>query len=194
MNNKDSVLKKEFKGSDVQRLRNLVNKKFGEGTKAQVGYDSDNTVLRKEGDIWNEGNKTWTIKNGIRRNVTKFEGFKKIISAPDFCPKCNKFMNYYMDKKVYLLHNQCLDCYSQFESELKRLGKFEEYEKNQVKNNVKAYISDLESKFQEYLNETMTFMSEQGDAESWQGDINKEQVTQEFNDYIASIKSQFDID
>ncbi len=35
---KDSLLKKEFKQSDVQRVRNLVNKDFTSKTKIQSGY------------------------------------------------------------------------------------------------------------------------------------------------------------
>ena len=34
----ESLLKKEFKKSDVERVRNLVNKDFTAGTKKQSGY------------------------------------------------------------------------------------------------------------------------------------------------------------
>ena len=34
----ESLLKKEFKKSDVQRVRNLVNKDFTSKTKQQAGY------------------------------------------------------------------------------------------------------------------------------------------------------------
>ena len=55
---KDSLLKKEFKQSDVQRVRNLVNKDFTSKTKIQTGY-SKNNKRYKEGDVWEEGSKTW---------------------------------------------------------------------------------------------------------------------------------------
>ena len=35
---KETLLKKEFKQSDVQRVRNLVNKDFTSGVKVQAGY------------------------------------------------------------------------------------------------------------------------------------------------------------
>ena len=35
---KETLLKKEFKESDVQRVRNLVNKDFTSGVKVQTGY------------------------------------------------------------------------------------------------------------------------------------------------------------
>ena len=34
----ESLLKKQFKESDLQRARNLVNKKFGDKTRIQTGY------------------------------------------------------------------------------------------------------------------------------------------------------------
>ena len=36
--NNDSVLKKEFKERDVQRLRNIVSKNYSDRTLTQVGY------------------------------------------------------------------------------------------------------------------------------------------------------------
>jgi len=46
----ESVLKKEFKEADLQRLRNLVQGKTGERTSVSSGYTKDH-VDRKEGEI-----------------------------------------------------------------------------------------------------------------------------------------------
>ena len=60
--NNDSVLKKEFKKSDVERVRNLVRKDYTSSTKQQTGYKK--SIKRyKEGEVWNENGKQWTIKN-----------------------------------------------------------------------------------------------------------------------------------
>ena len=56
----ESLLKKEFKQSDVQRVRNLVNKNFTSKTKSQTGYKKS-SQRHQEGDIWEEGGKQWTI-------------------------------------------------------------------------------------------------------------------------------------
>ena len=46
---KETLLKKEFRESDVKRVRNLVNKDFTSSTKIQSGYKK--TIGRhKEGD------------------------------------------------------------------------------------------------------------------------------------------------
>ena len=45
---KESLLKKEFKHSDVQRVRNLVNKDFNSKTKLQSGYKKSFNTIKKE--------------------------------------------------------------------------------------------------------------------------------------------------
>ena len=61
----DNLLKKEFKTRDVQRMRNIITKKTGDKTGVQVGYTAD-YIEHKEGDVWEENGKKWTIKNGMR--------------------------------------------------------------------------------------------------------------------------------
>ena len=41
----------------------------------------------KEGDTWLESGKTWTIKNGVKKTVTKMDAFRKQIITPIAC-KC----------------------------------------------------------------------------------------------------------
>ncbi len=62
---KDSVLKKDFKQKDVQRLRNLVQGKHDEKTTVSVGYERKKD-FHVEDDIWEEDGRTWTIQNGIK--------------------------------------------------------------------------------------------------------------------------------
>ena len=62
MQHKFAGLKKEFERKDVERVRNLVQGKVGSSAENQVGYQKK-TIERKEGDVWTEKKKTWTIKN-----------------------------------------------------------------------------------------------------------------------------------
>ena len=73
---KENVLKKDFKKQDVERIRNLVQGKYGEKTRSSVGF-SKKDEFHQEGDIWESDGRTWTIKNGIRQNVTKLDKAKK---------------------------------------------------------------------------------------------------------------------
>ena len=62
----DNVLRKEFSKKDVQRARNLVQGKAGDRTTEGIGY-SKKDMFYKEGDIWEENGRKWTIKEGIKK-------------------------------------------------------------------------------------------------------------------------------
>jgi hypothetical protein len=63
------MLKKEFKRKDINRARNLIMGKTGASTGTQIGYSKE-TKDYKEGDVWVEDKKTWTIKNGIKQTIS----------------------------------------------------------------------------------------------------------------------------
>ena len=63
----ESKLKKQFAEKDVQRLRNLVKGTNGANTTIAAGYQKEE-VERKEGDVWEQDERTWTIKNGIKQS------------------------------------------------------------------------------------------------------------------------------
>ena len=87
----DNLLKKEFNSRDVQRMRNIITKNTNDKTGVQVGYTAD-YVDHKEGDVWEERGKKWTIKNGIKQTVTKFDDLKRLVVLPISCPNCGKAM------------------------------------------------------------------------------------------------------
>ena len=72
----DNVLKKEFSKKDVQRLRNVFTGKTNERTTDGVGYTKKQEFY-KEGDIWTENGREWTIKDGIKQNITKLDKAKE---------------------------------------------------------------------------------------------------------------------
>ena len=86
----------------------------------------------------------------------------------------------------------CFHCFIDYEAELKRNGVYEDYLMHARKGNLKFFISELEQKFTEALKEDDTFVTEQGDIESWK--VNKtaqnEKVSEEFKEYITYLKSK----
>jgi hypothetical protein len=103
----DNLLKKTFKSRDVQRMRNIITKKPGDKTGIQVGYSAD-YVEHIEGDVWEERGKKWTIKNGIKQTVTRFDDIKKKVFTPISCPKCNTPMvKGRIDKYMFSIHQKC---------------------------------------------------------------------------------------
>jgi uncharacterized protein (UPF0128 family) len=76
------MLKKEFKRKDVERVRNLIKGNVDDSAELQVGYTTKKED-HKEGDIWEEGGKEWTIKDGIKQTYTKLDKVKKEAILPE---------------------------------------------------------------------------------------------------------------
>ena len=75
------MLKKEFKRKDVKRARNLIMGNSGASSETQIGYKKKR-IEYKEGDIWTENKKTWTIKNGIKQTISKLDSIRKEVFMP----------------------------------------------------------------------------------------------------------------
>ena len=75
------MLKKEFKKKDVERARNLIMGNSGASSETQIGYKKKR-IEYKEGDIWTENKKTWTIKNGIKQTISKLDSIRKEVFMP----------------------------------------------------------------------------------------------------------------
>ena len=185
----ESLLKKEFKQSDVERVRNLVNKDFTSKTKIQTGYQKS-YEFHKEGDIWEESGKKWTIKNGLKQNITKLDSIKQKVKIPLSCPKCGGPMKHWLAKKMYKIHGFCFDCTIDYEATLKKAGLYEEYEKKMLTGNVAAFANDLESWVMETLASNISMVTEQGDVEEWQNTSKKfdQKILNELNGYLKELR------
>lgn len=189
----ESLLRKEFRSKDVNRARNLVNKDFSGKTVDGIGY-SKTQIAYKEGDIWEENGRTWTIKNGIKQNITKLDSAKKALQTPLACPKCGGSMNYHLSQKMYKIHKMCFDCVINYEAELRKAGLYESYEKNMMQGSMKAFARDVEQWVMESLEMTSTYVTEQGDIEDWNGNDSraKQQLTTNLQEYLKHLKSHID--
>ena len=167
------MLKKEFNKKDVQRARNLITGNSSASTGIQIGYKTKQKNY-KEGDVWKEGRKTWTIKNGIKQTISKLDSIKKEVFVPLCCPKCSKVMKHWLDKDNYKAHKTCHDCVIEFEHKLMIEGKYEDYKKEL------SIVNDLESYLLNAVNSTNNgFVSEQGEVERWVGGIDKNKITKD---------------
>jgi len=180
----DTQLKKEFKEKDLSRIRNIIEKRYGDATSIQTGY-SKQEVEHVEGDEWEEGGKKWTIKNGIKQTITKFDALKQASKFPLKCPCCgNHFQLTDLNKKMYHIHGTCFNCVTEMETKLKLEGKYEEYERNIMNLNKNQHLTNFEGVLDEYVNSLgdSTF-AENGDKEKWiGGSIDYE--------YVKKVKEQ----
>ena len=173
------MLKKEFRRADVERARNLITGKANESSETQIGYKKK-TIKYKEGDVWTENKKTWTIKNGIKQTISKLDSVRKEVFMPLCCPECNKVMKKRLDKPNYRIHKKCHDCVILFEHKLQIKGKHEEYKKDlKSKNNI-SYINRLESYLLDAVNTSNEVnVSEKGEVERWVGGIDEKKMKKE---------------
>ena len=187
------MLKKEFKRKDVNRARNLIRGKTNESTNTQIGY-TKKRIDYKEGDVWIEDKKTWTIKNGIKQTVSKLDVIKKESFMTLSCPNCNKVMKKRLDKPNYRIHKKCHDCVVKFETQLRVKGLWEEYEKSIINNDIDAFLIDYENRADEILNKhnnTTTYFTEHGYKETWKGGKSKKEIKEELDkgrEEIENIK------
>ncbi len=185
-------LKREFQEKDVERIRNLVKGKHGDKTGTSVGYTKPQE-LYEEGDIWESDGRTWTIKDGIKQNITKLDKAKKAHVMPLLCPKCNTVMKNRNDKSFYNIHKMCFNCVVDFEHKLKKEGKYEEYERKIKNDELDNRIEEFKLWVKEKLNESNDgFVSEAGDVERWVGKLNPEKVDdhlKEVVEYLESLKT-----
>ena len=184
----DSSLKKEFRREDVQRVRNIVNKDFTAKTKSQTGYNKSSGRY-KEGDVWTESGKEWTIKNGIKQNITKLDAAKKALRIPLACPKCGGSMKHHLHKKMYKIHGFCFDCTLEYEAELRKVGLYKKYEASMINGSIDAFAKDLTAWVNEYTVQSSTFVTEQGVVEDWNSDSTSQnkKVMANLKDFIEVL-------
>ena len=184
------MLKKEFRKKDVNRARNLITGNTNASTGTQIGYKKE-TKEYKEGDVWTENRKTWTIKNGIKQTISKLDKIKKEVFMPLCCPECSKVMKKRLDKPHYKLHKKCYDCVIDFEGKLKVKGEYDDYIKNLKGKNSIDILNELESTLLDAVNvSNSSFVSEDGVVERWVGGIDKNKFTKEIKE-AAKVKREY---
>ena len=187
----DSLLKKTFQKKDVERIRNLVKGKSGNRVTSGIGQTKTTTKDHKEGDVWEVNGKTWTIRDGIKENVTKLDKFKKI-AVPLFCPSCKQVMDKQLDPFYYKSYGTCVDCRTEFETKLKLEQKWKSYKIKTFNKEIDKQIEEYKSYMENALSESNnSFITEAGDIEKWVGGIDKnraKQAMKETIEYLENLK------
>lgn len=145
----------------------------------------------KEGDVWQEGNKTWTIRNGVKRTVSKMESFRKQIIVPIACPKCSMKMQSPVHKWAWNTYKMCFNCVVDMEHEITKAGKLEEYTKALDKANMESFYGDLEQFIKEFSQEKTHVVTEDGVKENWVDNTGK--VIEEIgNKELTALREKID--
>ena len=187
------MLKKEFKRKDINRARNLIMGKSDASTGTQIGYNKK-VKDYKEGDVWTENKKTWTIKNGIKQTISKLDDIKKEIFMPLSCPKCSKIMKKRLDKPNYRIHKMCFDCVIEFEGKLKHVpGRYEKYLKELELKNKLTSLDQVESFLLDAVNNSnKSYISEHGTVERWVGGFDKKEWSKDIKKYTKKTREKLE--
>ena len=89
----------------------------------QKGYEGKTVQQRKEGEEWTDARgRSWKIEDGKRKQITKVppRGFDK-------CSDCEKLILKTIDQQTYNRMGRCRICQLEFEADLHRKGKWNEW-------------------------------------------------------------------
>ena len=90
------------------------------------------------------------------------------------------------------MEKRCFKCVIKMEDELKRTGKFEEYRRKIMNDEIDNKIVDFKAWVEDKMSESNNqYVSEAGDVENWKGKINKEKVQENVDavvEYLEGLK------
>ena len=104
----------------------MVSGKYRE--RVSIGYEGKTTNQRKEGEEWVDARgRRWTIKDGKRKQITKVppRGFDKCNGWEG--SDCDKLILKTIDQQTYNRMGRCRICQLEFEADLHRKGKWNEW-------------------------------------------------------------------
>lgn len=158
---------------------------------------------REIGEIWEEkiNGTIYTIEqqNGFRvkkpKNSISAEVHTYLNSYPNCKKDCCKTKFGAVDEKMRIIHGMCLDCVIDMEHELKKQGKYEEYERQKMTENAKAWLrkaeQDVEMLKEAYTQASSTVMNADGQVEHWSAKMTSEEFEEKIENEFAKFKTKF---
>ena len=182
---------------NIKAIKQMIEGTHRTQTKNNVGmYTGKTHQIRKVGEKWEE-----TI-NGTLYEIEQRDGYRvkkpKNSIAEDVKTYLNSFPNCKkdctcttpssLDKKMRAIHGMCFDCVVEMEHDLKKQGKYEEYERNKIRNNAEAWLKRAEDDVRllkdAYTKSSEVVQNAEGDIETWHAKMSPD----EFND---TVQQQF---
>ena len=131
---------------------------------------------------------------GLKQKLGKLSEVRKEVSQFSNCRKevCTCANPSQADKKMMAYHGMCLDCVIDMEHQLKIEGKFEQYERNKILQNAKAWLKQAEIE-KEILKSALKaqYILEDGRVEEWEGGISPEELEAKIDAEFEKFKTEF---
>ena len=197
---------------NIKAVQQMIDGNHKFQTKKTVGFsDVESKAKRNErhevGDIWEEADPvTGNIyvieqRDGFRIKKTKnsevFQQIRDELNTFNKCPKekCTCTNPQRIDEKMRRIHDMCFDCVIEMEHELKKQGKYEEYERERVRNNALAWLRSAEQDInllkQAYTQSTQFVSNSSGDLETWAAKMTPEEFEEKIQKEFERFKENF---
>jgi len=185
-----------MKESNINRIRNILSGEFTAKSSISIGYEKE-TDNHKDGDIWEDSNgKKFIKKNGLVRSYSKLSSIRNTTKMPLICPVCGSPMTIWQDHHMWKKFRKCFSCVINEDTQRIINGEQEQYEKNKIKQNSKAWLNDLEIACLEAVEsiDSKAFVTEMGDIEDWDaGHLDKNKLKESIKEHISELKEKLDI-
>jgi hypothetical protein len=184
----------------IDDVKKLLNNQHESQNNIQVGYNGEivDTPVRKVGDKWtdSDGNE-WEQKEGYSMKLGK-EWQQELHSYLNSFPKCPKetctcTMPKQMDQKMKSIHGMCFDCVVEMEHKIRLEGRWDEYERQKVKENALAWLAEAERDKNAIAEELskVEFANSFGDVEKWNTGTTKEELLKKIEEEFQKFKEDF---
>lgn len=178
--------------NELDMLRNRMLRDMQSDSKVIIDF-AKNEQTHNEGDIWTEDGKDWIFTDGIIKKLSQIGDALAVITIPNFCPKCGKRIVHEGDEKMYKIHNKCLKCVVEFETKLRIEGKWDEYVKQSVNDDIDWKINKLNNEMDDYFefSKDRTVMDTDFNTELIENDIDEEIIRKNVAvklDYLKKMK------
>lgn len=164
--------------SNIQIVKDYL---AGERPFVQVGYTGKKYIKRKVGDIWEEGGKTWIQTEHGPQTYSRIGNIVR--EALNQKCKCGQEIRWgsRLDELFFRKTGMCENCLVEYETKLRILGIWHNYEMTKLTSNELAAMKDMKSKIEEtikYFNENsgdvQMLCNSEGFTERWKmNDVSK---------------------
>lgn len=180
-------------------------------TKKSIGFSdaksqAKNSERHDVGDIWEEtdsGGNTYIVeqREGFRIRKTKnselFQTIREELQSFPNCQKdtCTCVGTHRLDQKMRKIHGMCFDCVIEMEHELKKAGKYEEYEQNKIRENALSWLRDAErdvEMLKQAYTQAQEFVSNsEGHVEHWSAKMTVDEFENTIQKQFEEFKIKF---
>jgi len=141
-------------------------------------------------------------KEKKKDKISRMTEIMQDVRMPWFCPNCKKVMKQKLDDKMWRLFGHCFDCQIKIENKLRIEGKYEEWEKNKIKQNKISFIKDSIQKIEEWKNmKSPEFFNQVGvnypelEKEKWDIDMSKvhkeaDEAIQKYEEALEKLEKE----